>query len=63
MISGQKEQIPKASDEDESGGNDFTTDTSNANELSTAKVKETQQKVNQLALGNLFYVFKKIYSF
>ncbi len=52
FISGQTESIPELSDEVESDGNDITTDTSNTNELSTAKVKETQQKVNKLALGN-----------
>lgn len=52
FISGQTESIPELSDEVESDGNDITTDTSNTNELSTAKVKETQEKVNKLALGN-----------
>ena len=52
FISGQTESIPDVSDDVESDGNDITTDTSNTNELSTAKVKETQEKVNKLALGN-----------
>ena len=52
FFSGQTESIPEVSDEVESDGNDITTDTSNTNELSTAKVKETQEKVNKLALGN-----------